>query len=72
MAFENFKKRVMSIIDMTNEKSPPGKGEIKVRFHEDKEGGKFYANISDGTRIVGNSTSAKLTYIWGSGHMATA
>ena len=34
--------------------------------------GKHYAKVSDGTKIIGNSTSARVEIRWGSGHKAYA
>lgn len=44
---------------------------IKPRFYNDTEKGKYYANCVD-VKIIGNSLSKKVTVKWGSGHTAMA
>lgn len=39
-----------------------------VRFSFDD--GRHIAEVSDGTRIIGNSTSRRVEFNWGSGHKA--
>ena len=34
--------------------------------------GRHIARAADGTRIIGNTSSRKVTVFWGSGHMASA
>ena len=65
MKYEDFQKYVMSIL----KRSRSG---LLVKFKTDEEKGKHYANFSDGTLIVGNLSSLKLTVKWGSGHTAMA
>ena len=65
MSYEVFKNKVTAMINRA------GSG-LKVRFSTDEEIGKHYASCSDGTTIIGNSSSLKVTVKWGSGHTALA
>jgi len=65
MSYEVFRRRVNALIVRAG-------GGIKVRFSEDTEKGKFFANCSDGTTIIGNPSSLKVTVQYGSGHQAMA
>lgn len=58
-----FKRRVNALVRRV--------GGVSVRFNYDTDKGKFYANCSDGTTIIGNPSCLKVTVRWGSGHMAT-
>lgn len=44
---------------------------IKPRFYNDTEKGKYYANCGD-IKIIGIPSSMKVTVKWGSGHTAMA
>lgn len=65
MSFDSFKQRVTALIDRAG-------GGISVRFNNDTEKGRFFANCSDGTTIIGHSSSLKITVRFGSGHQAMA
>jgi hypothetical protein len=47
-------------------------GNIRVMFHCDSENGLFFAECSDGTTIIGNHMSLKVTVRFGVGHQAMA
>lgn len=63
MSFEVFRNRVNALIERSG-------GNLMVAFSS--EGGKHTARISDGTTIIGNLTSHKVSVRWGSGHTAQA
>ncbi len=64
MSYESFQQHVNQLLSKLGNKKP------NVRFsHED---GRHLARFSDGTMIVGNTTSLKVAVRWGSGHMAHA
>lgn len=65
MSYEVFKRRVNALIDRIG-------GDISVCFVNDTDKGKFFANCSDGTTIVGCPLSLKVTVLFGSGHQAMA
>lgn len=65
MSYDVFRRKVNALISRAG-------GGISVRFHNDAEKGKFFANCSDGTTIIGNSSSLKVTVRYGSGHQAMA
>jgi len=65
MAYEAFQNRVKALIKRAG-------GNISVRFFNDTEKGKFFANCSDGTTIIGCPSSIKVTVRFGSGHQALA
>lgn len=65
MSYEVFRRRVNALIAKTG-------GGVKVRFSTDDDKGKHYANLSDGTTIIGNNASFKVTVRWGSGHQGIA
>ena len=65
MGYEVFQRKVNALIKRAG-------GGISVRFHNDAERGKFFANCSDGTTIIGNPSSLKVTVRFGPGHQATA
>lgn len=44
---------------------------IKPRFYNDTEKGKYYAHCA-GVKIIGTPTGRKITVKWGSGHTAMA
>ena len=61
MSFDVFKAKVLAMV------RPLG---LKVSFKHDN--GRHYANISDGTVIVGNTVALSVQVRWGSGHTARA
>ncbi len=63
MEYKVFCDRVKSLIAKAG-------GGISVRFNNDTANGKFFANCSDGTTIIGNASSVKVTVRYGSGHQA--
>lgn len=65
MSFETFIQKVSALIARVNDGTT-------VRFHHDEEKGRYYANCSDGTTIIGNSSALKVTVRFGSGHQAMA
>ena len=62
MSFSSFVSHVLALIERAG-------GGISVKFSEE-DNGKFIAYCSDGTQIIGNSTSLKLTARFGSDHQA--
>ena len=65
MSYEVFERKVNALIKKAG-------GKITVLFHNDTDKGKFFANCSDGTTIIGNPKSLKVTVRFGSGHQAMA
>lgn len=65
MSYDAFRRKVNALISRAG-------GGISVRFHNDDENGKFFANCSDGTTIIGNPSSLKVTVRFGSRHQAMA
>ena len=65
MSYEVFQRKVNALIARVG-------GGVKVRFNNDTDKGKHYANCSDGTTIIGNESCLKVTVRWGSGHQAMA
>ncbi len=65
MSFDSFKQKVTALIVRAG-------GDIGVRFSNDTEKGRFSANCSDGTTIIGSPSSLKVTVRFGSGHQAMA
>ena len=65
MSYEVFRRKVKALIQKAG-------GHIDVRFSSDPDKGKFFANCSDGTTIIGNSTSLRVAVRWGSGHQSVA
>lgn len=67
MSYREFKIKVRKIANRAGE-------EIEVKFHHNKETGKYYANFTDAacTTIEGNSKSLKVTVKWGNRHQAMA
>lgn len=64
MSCEVFKAKVNALILSS------GSG-ITVRFFNDEKG-RFYANCSDGTIIIGCPSCMRVTVKWGNGHMSMA
>ena len=64
MSYERFKAHINGLIAKAG-------GSIAVRFNHTDDG-RHFANCSDGTVIIGNSRSLKLTVRYGSGHQAMA
>lgn len=65
MSYEAFKVKVNALIQRSGQS-------ILVRFSTDEEQGKHYAICSDGTTIIGCSSSLRITVTWGSGHTSMA
>lgn len=65
MSYEVFKTKVRAIVRKAG-------GRISVGFHNDREKGRYFANCSDGTTIIGNSSSLKVSVRWGNGHAGVA
>lgn len=65
MDWEVFCQKVRARVDMS------GTG-MNVRFYNDLERGRFLARCQDGTTIIGNPSSLKVTVRFGSGHQAMA
>lgn len=65
MPYENFMARVIDTVVKAG-------GNLSVRFKNDTEHGRFFANISDGTTIIGRPDCLKVTVRFGSGHQAMA
>lgn len=63
MSLENFVSAVTALAK---------KNGLSVDFSTDEDTGKHIAKCSDGTTIIGNPTSMKVTVKWGSGHTAMA
>lgn len=57
MSYEDFQKRVRAILNGMTGSAPT------VNFNRDN--GRYYANFSDGTTIVGNSISKRVAVKWG-------
>lgn len=65
MSFDSFKQKVTALIHRAG-------GDIGVRFNNDTDKGRYFANCSDGTTIIGCPSSLKVTVRFGSGHQAMA
>lgn len=63
MSYDVFQRKVNALIVKAG-------GKITVKFSHDADKGKFFANCSDGTTIIGNQSSLKVTVRFGSGHQA--
>lgn len=63
MSYETFQAKVRALAKAAG---------IKVDFHHDTEKGKYYGNCADGTTIIGNPISLKVTVRYGSGHQMMA
>ncbi len=63
MGYDVFQRKVNALIVKAG-------GKIKVKFSCDTDKGQFFANCSDGTTIIGNRSSLKVTVRFGSGHQA--
>lgn len=61
MSYEVFMMKVNALIKKAG-------GRIKVRFSNDEESGRHYANCSDGTVIVGSRSSIKVSVRWNGGN----
>lgn len=57
MRYEVFMAKVNALIKRAD-------GGIKVWFSNDEEHGKYYANCSDGTVIIGSKACMKVTVQW--------
>lgn len=58
MSYEVFRRKVNALIERAG-------GDIGVRFSTDHDNGKFFANCSDGTIIIGNNGCLKVAVRWG-------
>lgn len=65
MSYEVFRRRVNALVSRAG-------GDIRVRFSNDTDKGRFFANCSDGTTIIGCPSSLKVTVRYGSGHQSMA
>lgn len=65
MSYDVFKQRVNALIRKAG-------GRISVHFYHDNEKGRHYANCSDGTTIIGNTSNLNVSVRWGSGHAGVA
>lgn len=63
MSLDYFKSSVTALAERNG---------LSVDFSTDEDTGKHIAKCSDGTTIIGNPTSSKVTVKWGSGHTAMA
>jgi hypothetical protein len=63
MGYDDFQKGIANLIQRAG-------GNIRVRFFNDTEKGKYIAKFSDGTTVVGRPSSLKVTVSYGSGHQA--
>ena len=66
MPYDDFQERVNRLIRRMKGVKPT------VSFRHDDETGKHYANLSDGTTIIGNTIAKNVMVRWGSGHKAHA
>lgn len=65
MSYEVFRRKVIALILRAG-------GGIRVKFFIDDEKGRFFAVCSDGTTIIGNPCSLRVTVRYGCGHQAMA
>lgn len=65
MSYDAFKQKVNALISKAG-------GGIKVQFSTDDDSGRHYANLSDGTTIIGNRSCFRVSVRWGSGHQGIA
>ena len=61
--YTTFKTKVIALIKTSGEN-------LSARFEHDEDKGLFIARISDGSKILWNSTAHKATVRFGSGHQA--
>lgn len=66
MSYESFQQKVERLVNGMKGVKP------QVRFRHDAETGKHYADLSDGTTIIGNTVAKNVMVRWGSGHKAHA
>lgn len=57
MSYETFRCKVNALIERAG-------GDIRVRFSKDDDTGKFFANCSDGTTIIGNRQALRVAVQW--------
>ena len=69
MSYEVFQRKVNALIKKVNKQ---GNADITVRFSNDTDKGRFFANCSDGTTIIGNPVCPRVAVRWGSGHQSFA
>lgn len=65
MSFLVFRRRVEQMVKRAG-------GGISVSYRADRENGRHIASCSDGTKIIGSTSSLKVSVRWGSGHAAVA
>ena len=65
MSYGAFKAKVRAIVRKAG-------GRISVGFYNDIEKGRYFANCSDGTTIIGSASSLKVSIRWGNGHAGMA
>ena len=65
MSYEVFKRRVNALVRKAG-------GRIAVHFYYDRAKGRYFANCSDGTTIIGNPMSVRVSVRWGNGHASMA
>lgn len=66
MSYEDFKEHVCNLVEKAG-------GEIYVVFYADTDSGKYYANCSDGTVLIGEENRLSVTVLWnGKAHCAVA
>lgn len=58
MSYDFFRRKVNALIERAG-------GGIQVRFSTDPDKGKFFANCSDGTTIIGSEACLRVTVRWG-------
>ena len=63
MSYEVFQRKVNAFIAKAG-------GKISASYKHDAENGRFFANLSDGTTIIGRPSGLKLTVRWASGHQS--
>ena len=64
MPFDSFCNKCREILRKS------GENQTTVRFRN--EDGKYFADFSNGVKIMGNSMSLSVRVMWGSGHKAMA
>ena len=65
MSFLVFRRRVEGMIKKAG-------GGISVSYRADRENGRHIAQCSDGTKIIGSTSSLRVSVRWGAGHAAVA
>lgn len=65
MSFEVFKNKIGNLISKADPKT-------RAFYSYDKQSGKYWARLSDGTVITGHPSGNKITVRYGSGHQMMA